>query len=261
MDLGSIAAPIIGGAASAGGGLVSDALGNRAARKERQNAQAWEAQRYQTAARDMQAAGLNRILALGSPASNVGQANVGFSDMGSNAVAGATAAQNITESQTRKTLNAATEQAAISSAKAADAKAKLDEETANKIREMLPGEKDIQSKTSRGMDRAYDIQGVEKRLKELDLSKEEFYKKIYEKLGPMADKLMERISPFLTNALEGTGDGVSGLVNALTSSGVFKDDSEKYGSFMDFLLSPGKWNWTQGIKSEWDDRHSKGNKK
>lgn len=179
MDLGSIATNFMGSAGAAGGNLISDAMSNRAARKERQNAQAWEAQRYQVAAKDMEAAGLNRILALGSPASNVGQADVGFSNAGDSAVAGATAAQNITESQTRKTLNAANEQAAISSARAADEKAKLDAEVARRTREMLPGELSRQKN--------------ENTLGGLEVSKQKVLKGLYDKLGPMADKLMSKL--------------------------------------------------------------------
>lgn len=241
---------VLGALGAVGGNIATSGLSNRAAKKERQNAQAWEAQRYQVAAKDMEAAGLNRILALGSPASNVGQADVGFSNAGDAAVAGATAAQNITESETRKTLNKAAEQAAISSAVAADEKAKLDAETARKIREMLPGEKSIQSKTERGMDRDYQIKGVEEQLKKLDLSKEEFYKKIYAKIGPIADSLLDRISPMLSSALQGSRDGIGGLIDALTESGYYKPDKHK--SFIEWLFSPSDWgDWnTDSSKSE-----------
>lgn len=155
---------------------------------------------------DMEAAGLNRILALGSPASNVGQADVGFSNAGDSAVAGATAAQNITESQTRKTLNAANEQAAISSARAADEKAKLDAEVARRTREMLPGELSRQKN--------------ENTLGGLEVSKQKVLKGLYDKLGPMADKLMSKISGIITNASEATPSQiVEQLGDALYGSG------------------------------------------
>lgn len=67
---------------SSAGSIATTLFDRRSSRKERQMAQAWEASRYQTAAADMEKAGLNRILALGSSASSVGQAQMDTGDLG-----------------------------------------------------------------------------------------------------------------------------------------------------------------------------------
>ncbi len=68
------------GLGSTASSIGSTLFNRRAERKERQHQEAWEASRYQTAAKDMEAAGLNRILALGSSAGSIAQADVGGMD-------------------------------------------------------------------------------------------------------------------------------------------------------------------------------------
>lgn len=80
----------MGGPIGAALGTVGSTLfGRRSARKERQNREAREDSAYQRAAADMEKAGLNRILALGSPQASSAQAQLpSGGDVGSSATAG-----------------------------------------------------------------------------------------------------------------------------------------------------------------------------
>ena len=71
------------------GSIGSGLFDRRSARKERQHREAREDSAYQRAAADMEKAGLNRILALGSPAASAASASASMPDIGSAGVGGA----------------------------------------------------------------------------------------------------------------------------------------------------------------------------
>lgn len=79
----------LGGPVGAALGTIGSGLFNRrAARKERQHQEAREDSRFQRTAADLEKAGLNRILALGSPGSGVSSGVAAMGDVGSSAVSG-----------------------------------------------------------------------------------------------------------------------------------------------------------------------------
>lgn len=98
----------LGTAISAGASLLGGVLGNRARRKEARRQRQWQERMantaYQRAANDLEAAGLNRILALGKPASTPPGAMAQQSDVISPAVSTALAARR--QSQELKVMDA-----------------------------------------------------------------------------------------------------------------------------------------------------------
>jgi hypothetical protein len=99
---------IIGAGASLAGTAMTNSAASAASKKQ-MNFQRWMSNTaYRRAARDMEKAGLNRILALGSPASTPGGAQPTLHDMGSSAVAGAGMGASVakTKAETSQTRNA-----------------------------------------------------------------------------------------------------------------------------------------------------------
>lgn len=84
----SVAGFLGGPIGAAVGSIGSGLFGQRSARKARQYQEALDNSRYQRAADDMQKAGLNRILALGSPATSFSGGSGQMPDVGSSLVGG-----------------------------------------------------------------------------------------------------------------------------------------------------------------------------
>lgn len=86
-------------------GVISGMFGRSEAQKNRDFQEDMSNTAYQRAARDLEAAGLNRVLALGSPATTPAGAigSMSMPDLGASYVGGSTAQQNIAESKTRQT--------------------------------------------------------------------------------------------------------------------------------------------------------------
>ncbi len=86
-----VAASVIGGALGIGGSAVSAQQSAKEAKKNREFQERMSSTAYQRSAKDLEAAGLNRILALGNPATTPGGAMGVVPDYGQSITAGAQA--------------------------------------------------------------------------------------------------------------------------------------------------------------------------
>lgn len=87
--------PVIGAIVGAGGTAYQNNQSKRMAREQMTFQRQMSNTAYQRAARDMKAAGLNRVLALGSPASSPGGAQAPIANIGSGMMAGAASAAQV----------------------------------------------------------------------------------------------------------------------------------------------------------------------
>ena len=95
MVMGAGLGAVVGGALGLGGSIASGYQSSKEARRNRQFQERMSNTAYQRAARDLEAAGLNRILAIGSPATTPGGSVATFPDYGASLGAGITAGANV----------------------------------------------------------------------------------------------------------------------------------------------------------------------
>lgn len=209
---------------SIGGGILGDFLGA----DQQQDFNAEEAEKgrkwneymsntaYQRAAKDLEAAGLNRVLAYGSPASSPSSAIATMSQptYGKTGIASASAKQSIDQSRAeenflkqRESESKATEALAISNAVTATTQADL-----NKANEMLARET--------------------ARLRSAEATKEERFTPIYDKTGSAIEAIIKYLEGKMTsNATDARDDkpgifgrGLKSLQDAIESKMRDADD-------------------------------------
>lgn len=115
--------PLLGGLFGLSGAKASAKLSQQQAREQMDFQERMSSTAFQRAASDLEAAGLNRILALGSPASSPGGAMGSVPDFGTSMVAGAQMADGLRTSKAQRQLMGAQGTNQVASAKAADAQA------------------------------------------------------------------------------------------------------------------------------------------
>ena len=120
---GSLAGPVIGGLFGLGGAKSSAKLSQQQAREQMAFQERMSNTAFSRAAADLEAAGLNRILALGSPASTPGGAMGQVPDFGQAMVSGAQMADGLKTSKGQRALMRAQGSNQVASAKAAEAQA------------------------------------------------------------------------------------------------------------------------------------------
>lgn len=130
---------ISGGGGDGGGSSGGDLLGTLAAglfnqkssREQMRFQQAMSSSAYRRAAADLDAAGLNRILAFGNPASTPSgaKATMEAPKLGSTGIAAATAKQTIAQSKAKEKLDEATTKLIQQQTRSANAQADKDEVT------------------------------------------------------------------------------------------------------------------------------------
>lgn len=222
MDFGGL-----GEVFTAVGNVFGDALGvgiqahenRRAARTQMHFQERMRNTQYQAAAKDLEAAGLNRILALGSPAASPAGASYSIDapKLGTSAVAGASAAaamrvqkeqESLIKSQklredSQKALND------VSSAKSAVETLKAQEEVANAI--ALRGQISAQTRALMSQSSLHDANA---RLARAEAAKAEATKYLYDKGGPAVRSLIDKAFDLFTP----DGEPISAAPKGSTSS-------------------------------------------
>lgn len=125
----TVAGPLVGGLFGLGGAKSAAKLSQKQAREQMAFQERMRNTGYQAAAADLEAAGLNRILALGSPAPTPGGAMGQVPNFGESMVSGAQMADGLRTSRGQRALMRDQGTNQVASAKAADAQAKVHEAT------------------------------------------------------------------------------------------------------------------------------------
>ena len=121
--LSALAGPVIGGITGLFGAKQSAKLSQKQAREQMAFQERLSNTAFQRAASDLEAAGLNRILALGSPASSPGGAMGQVPDFGQAMISGAQMADGLRTSAGQRRLMTAQGQNQVASARAANEQA------------------------------------------------------------------------------------------------------------------------------------------
>lgn len=227
--------PLSGAGLDFGANLVNNAFSAKEARRSR----AWQEEmsntQYQRAAKDLEAAGLNRILAIGSPAS----AGSGSTASASNSSPGSTYNQS---NSVRSVMEVNKEQAQLLRDQQTKTQAETDKvraETTN-----LPLQGTLLSTQARGLEaqipgwqmipqeKQAQIQNLvaqlpkilaDTRLANANAGEAEFKKMFYDKASPLLERLLDAIIPQTKNSAKGaprpeaTNDMVDNLINGVWS--------------------------------------------
>lgn len=185
-----------------GGAAIQGIFNARSAQKQMDFQERLSNTQYQRAAADLEKAGLNRILALGSPASSP---------------SGATASIEAPKPGTAYT-QASSAKAAIEQA---NAQAKFIQTQESNAKELLPFQK-MQLEESAYQSRTQALLNDEnRRLAALEVQKQNVLKGIYDVLGPAANKFFSWLEPKISSAPEAAGgilrpviDQVGGMVDS-----------------------------------------------
>lgn len=176
-------AAVAGVAGDLASGLLNQNFSAKQAKQQMEFQERMSNTQYQRAAADLEKAGLNRVLALGSPASSPSGAmgSATMPNLGSSASSAASAA--------------ASRSLVIEQAKAAKAQ-----------NDMIP---DIQEKThqeanmamSNALSAKYDAE-----LKELEVAKQRILKGIYDRAGPAANEFLDQVPGFINSVKDVVSD-------------------------------------------------------
>lgn len=201
MDLG-----IASLAGSAGGALLGGAFNARQASLGRDFAYKMASQGYQIAARDLEKAGLNRILALGNPASGAaGIASMAPPDFGASFTQGSSAQQSIEQS-------------------------KAQEDVLKQTRENLVQE-------TRKIVNSANLIGAQASREEAEAAKAQVEKAIYTAMAPSLTKFAKQLSEVdLQKFLEDTRRMIGEKFDALTSSPEKLRDNNTFIDFVDDVM-------------------------
>lgn len=123
--MGAIGGVLGGPVGAIAGSVASGLFSGRQARKQMQFQERMASTQYQRAAKDLEAAGLNRVLALGSPAAAPGGAMASMPDLGSSMSSGSQASTAAKAQKSTASLQAAGVNSAMAAAEQTRAQTKL----------------------------------------------------------------------------------------------------------------------------------------
>lgn len=241
---------IVAGAIGAGGDLLSGALSahenRRAAERQMKFQERMANTQYQRSAADLQAAGLNRILALGSPAAAPSGASytADYGRAGTSAINAASARSVMEVNRAQEKLLGSQELQAKSQTALNDVNsAKAQAETIKALTEV----ENLATQRGQMLSQTH-LNDANSRLANAEAAKAEVLKGVYKALGPYAERFFSDAPGFLSRTGSSAKDvllsvgenivlGPKLLLDSLSSSA--KDAKDKAVKFLDALRRRG----------------------